>query len=128
MKFRCVRPVLDPNCEDKNVREVVFPRIPQDKLQASVAKVEELARPTEDDYYPELLKRWTHVRSFLPSLLRIIDFQATKAGNSILKAVEFLKSIEKKANAKMDTAPLNGITKGWLQLIVQPNADKLRRS
>lgn len=120
--------ILDPNCDDKNVREVVFQRIPQDQLQASVAKVEELARPTEDDYYPELLKRWTHVRRFLPSLLRIIDFQATKAGNSILKAVEFLKSIEKKANLKMDTAPLNGITKGWLQLIVQPNADIDRRA
>ncbi|AFZ00606.1 Tn3 family transposase [Calothrix sp. PCC 6303] len=120
--------ILDPNCEDKSVREVVFQRIPQEKLQSAVTKVEELARPPEDDYYPELLKRWAHVRRFLPSLLRTIDFQATKAGQSILKAVEFLKSIEKKANPKMDAAPLNGITKGWLQLIVQPNADIDRRA
>ncbi|MEA5516760.1 Tn3 family transposase, partial [Nodularia sp. UHCC 0506] len=120
--------ILDPNCEDKSVREVVFQSISQEKLQASVEKVEELARPPEDDYYPELLKRWTQVRRFLPSLLRTIDFQATKAGQSILKAVEFLKSIEKKANPKMDNAPLNGITKGWLQLIVQPNADIDRRA
>lgn len=28
----------------------------------------------------------------------------------------------------MDAAPLNGITKGWLQLIVQPNADIDRRA
>jgi TnpA family transposase len=120
--------ILDPNCEDKSVREVIFQLIPQEKLQASVSKVEELARPPEDDYYPELLKRWTIVRRFLPSLLRTIDFQATIAGASILKAVEFLKSIEKKANPLMDTAPLNGITKGWLQLIVQPNADIDRRA
>jgi TnpA family transposase len=120
--------ILDPNCEDKSVREVIFQLIPEDKLQASVAKVEELARPPEDDYYPELLKRWTIVRRFLPSLLRTIDFQATIAGQSILKAVEFLKSIEKKTNPKMDTAPLNGITKGWLQLIVQPNAEIDRRA
>lgn len=120
--------ILDPNCEDKSVREVIFQLIPQEKLQASVSKVEELARPPEDDYYPELLKRWTIVRRFLPSLLQTIDFQATKAGASILKAVEFLKSIEKKANPLMDTAPLNGITKGWLQLIVQPNADIDRRA
>lgn len=120
--------ILDPTYEDKNVREVIFQRIPQDKLQASMAKVEELARPPEDDYYPELLKRWTQVRRFLPSLLRTIDFQATKAGQSTLKAMEFLKSIEKKANPKMDAAPLNGITRGWLQLIVQPNTDIDRRA
>ncbi len=82
--------ILDPTHEAKNVREVIFQRIPQDKLQASMAKVEELARPPEDDYYPELLKRWTQVRRFLPSLLRTIDFQATKAGQSTLKAMEFL--------------------------------------
>ena len=120
--------ILDPNCEDKSVREVIFQHISQEQLQSAMAKVEEIARPPEDDYYPELLKRWGHVRRFLPSLPRTIDFQATKAGQPILAAVKFLKSIEKKAHPKMDTAPLNGISKGWLKLIVQENTEIDRRA
>jgi len=52
---------------------VIFQLIPEDKLQASVAKVEELARPPEDDYYPELLKRVESRRDIIPcpSLLNL---------------------------------------------------------
>ena len=57
-----------------------------------------------------------------------MEFQATKAGQPILTAVKFLKSIEKKANPKMDAAPLNGISKGWLKLIVQENTEIDRRA
>jgi hypothetical protein len=60
--------ILDPNCEDRSVREVIFQHISQEQLQSAVTKVEEIARPPEDDYYPELLKRWGQVRRFLPSL------------------------------------------------------------
>lgn len=120
--------LLDPNCEDKSVRDAVFQRIPKDKLAQAVVKVEEVARPPEDDYYPELLERWGHIRRFLPTLLRTIEFQATIAGQPILKAVEFLKTIERKANPKMNLAPLNGISKGWQQLVVQPNGEIDRRA
>jgi hypothetical protein len=56
--------LLDPNCEDKNVRDAVFQLIPRGMLFQAVAKVEEVARPPEDDYYPELLERWGQVRQF----------------------------------------------------------------
>lgn len=120
--------ILDPNCDNKSVREVIFERIPQEQLQSAMAKVEEIARPPEDDHYPELLKRWGQVRRFLPSLLRTMEFQTTKAGQPILTAVKFLKSIEKKANPKMDAAPLDGISKGWLKLLVQENTEIDRRA
>ena len=120
--------ILDPNCDNKSVREVIFERIPQEQLQSAMAKVEEIARPPGDDHYPELLKRWGQVRRFLPSLLRTMEFQTTKAGQPILTAVKFLKSIEKKANPKMDAAPLDGISKGWLKLLVQENTEIDRRA
>lgn len=72
--------LLDLNCDELTVRESVFQRIPKPQLALAVAKVEELARPPEDNYYQELLERWRAIRRFLPTLLCIIDFQATEAG------------------------------------------------
>jgi Domain of unknown function (DUF4158) len=40
--------ILDPNCDNKSVRQVIFERIPQEQLQSAMAKVEEIARPPED--------------------------------------------------------------------------------
>lgn len=109
-------------------REAVFEQVPEQKLAEAITQVESLARPEDDQYYPEVLARWRTVRQFLPLLLKTIGFQATKAGQPILEAVQFLKSIEGKQKPKMDNAPQSIVTKGWSRWVNLPEGGLDRRA
>ena len=109
--------LLNPDCEPTQLREAVFAQVSPVQLAAAVEQVEAIARPPDDQYYPEIISRWRTVRLFLPTLLNIIDFQATKAGQPILTALTFLKSIEGKRKPDMTKAPLSIVAKGWLRWV-----------
>ncbi len=120
--------LLEIDDETISVRETVFEQVSQQTLAEAVAQVEALARPEDDQYYPEVLARWRTVRQFLPRLLQTVDFQATKAGQPILEAVQFLKSIEGKLKPKMDKAPQTIVTKGWSRWVNLPEGEIDRRA
>jgi TnpA family transposase len=107
------RVLLDPRCEPEQVRSAVFEQISEAKLATAIAQVETLARPADDAYYPEVLARWRQLRLFLPLLLRTINFQANKAGQPILTALQFLKGLEGHYKPRMNAAPLTIVSKGW---------------
>lgn len=115
--------LLSSEAASGEIRDAIFARVPQTKLAEAIAQVEALARPPEDQYYPEVMARWRHVRLFLPLLLKTIDFQATKAGQPILAALQFLKSIEGKHKPKLKTAPLSIVSKGWVRWVVLPTGE-----
>lgn len=115
--------LLSSEATSGEIRDAIFARVPQTKLAEAIAQVEALARPPEDQYYPEVMARWRQVRLFLPLLLKTIDFQATKAGQPILAALQFLKSIEGKQKPKLKTAPLNIVSKGWVRWVVLPTGE-----
>ena len=110
--------LLNPDCDDVNVRSLVFALISREQLAQAVAKVKELARPDDEEYYDTMLSRWRHVRLFLPKLLHTIDFEGTEAATPILSALEFLRSIERKKKPDMSAAPLAVVNKGWTKLVV----------
>lgn len=118
--------LLDPNCGDAQIRDTIFARIPQTQLGEAIEKIESLARPPEDEYYPEILNRWRTVRLFLPTLLNTIEFQTTKTGQPILDAVAFLKSIEGKRKPAMKDAPLAVVNKGWSRWVC-PSEGEINR-
>ncbi|MCY7278493.1 MAG: DUF4158 domain-containing protein, partial [Phormidesmis sp. CAN_BIN44] len=107
------RVLLDETCQSSQVRETIFKQIDAQTLADAIHKVELLARPPEDQYYPEVLARWHQVRLFLPLFLQTIRFEATRTGQTVLKAVQFLQTIEGKQKPTMQNAPLVIVTKGW---------------
>ncbi|MGB3613020.1 MAG: Tn3 family transposase, partial [Elainellaceae cyanobacterium] len=119
--------LIAPEQEDaEQMREAIFAQVSSVQLAAAVEQVEFIARPPEDQYYPEILSRWRTVRLFLPTLLNTIDFQATQAGQPILAALTFLKSIEGKRKPDMTLAPLAIVSKGWLRWVC-PTAGEVNR-
>lgn len=122
------RILLAPEQEEAQLREAIFAQISSVQLAAAVEQVESIARPPDDQYYPEILSRWRTVRRFLPTLLNTIDFQATQAGQPILAAVAFLKSIEGKRQPVMTEAPLAIVNKGWLRWVCPTVGEVERRA
>lgn len=120
--------LLIPEYDASQVREAVFAQVSQAQLAAAVAQVDAIARPPDDQYYPEILSRWRTVRLFLPLLLTTIDFQATRAGEPILAAVAFLKSIEGQRKPAMQDAPLTVVGKGWMRWVCPAPSEIDRRA
>jgi len=120
--------LIAPEQEVTQLRETIFAQVPPEQLAAAVEQVESIARPPDDQYYPEILSRWRTVRLFLPTLLNTIDFQATQAGQDILAAVAFLKSIEGKRKPLMTEAPLSIVSKGWWRWVCPAPGEIDRRA
>jgi TnpA family transposase len=109
--------LLDDNCEDPEVRKEAFARVPREVLRQAIGQVRDLTQPKEDRRHEELLRRYIGIRRFLPSLLRVIAFQANQAGNTVLQALEFLTSLEAQRHPNLDVAPTEGMSKSWLRLL-----------
>jgi len=120
--------ILDPNCDDIELRKEVFARVNQVQLAQAVAKVKALARPPEDEYHDLMLSRWRQVRIFLPQLLETIEFSGTETSAPILSAWEFLRSIEGKVRPELSVAPLTLVNKGWARLVIEANGEINRKA
>lgn len=120
--------LLDEGCESSQVRETIFQQVDALTLKDAIIKVESLARLPEDHYYPEVLARWQQVRIFLPLLLHTIQFEANHTGQIVLKAVQFLQTIEGQSQPQMQNAPLTIVTKGWSRWVRDADSTLDRRA
>ena len=114
-----VRIVLDPSYADGAVRAAIFALISRPQLEQDVHTVGKLSRAEEEGrYYEHLLNGYTQVRRFLPTLLSSIAFEASTAGQPVLRALSFLREAEGK-DWLAEKAPREVITKAWEKLVFQ---------
>ncbi len=99
----------------------------QASLQESIATIYAIARPPDDHYFEELEASYTSVRRFLPHLLARITFQATPAGQPILDALVFLRSLEEARRPSLERAPLAFVPTGWRRYVVRADSSVDRR-
>lgn len=67
----------------------------------------------------ELLRRYPSVRRFLPSLLAIVRFEATGAGNPVLDALDALRGIEgRPGRVTAASVPLALVSGQWRRLVL----------
>jgi hypothetical protein len=119
--------LLDEAISSKDMREVVFSKIPKDTLKIAVQTVEDLTKPKDQTVaFEELFSNYSVVRRFLPKLLSTLEFISTPAGELPLLAWNFLaKSEDKTGKNKYIDAPLNSITPSW-RMVHIPNINGLR--
>ena len=110
--------VLDPNVADIEIRQTVFKLMSRLDLETSVQQIDALVRPPEDVYYKELRTRYRRVCRFLPTLLKTVVFRASPAGEPLIEAIDYLKTLDadkKKATAK---PPLHIVDAAWRGYVV----------
>jgi TnpA family transposase len=84
------RMLLDPSLPDGQLRECVYAAIGQDELAKALADVGGLVRPPDDVFYRELAGKLATVKRFLPTLLRVIRFDANPVARPLLEALQWL--------------------------------------
>ena len=85
------RMLLDPELPDGELRGLVYGSIGRDELVQALDNVTGLVRPDDDVFYQELAAKAATVARFLPTLLRVIQFDANPAAQALLPALEWLR-------------------------------------
>src|SRR5712691_8168814 len=125
--WEAIQVLLDQDVEAGAIRTQTFARVSHERLLEAGAKVEQLTRPPDDNYYAELVERYSSVRRFVPTLWRTVTFEGTQAGQPLLKAVHFLSQLEHQRRPAMQHAPLDGIPSAWRRLVKPPRAAEVDR-
>jgi TnpA family transposase len=120
--------LLDETCESTELRKLAFTRVPKERLQQAIQTVDLLTRPPDDKFYEELTERHGRARRFLPTLLEMISFESTQAGQAMLKAWKFLASLEGQRKPDMSKAPLEIVPAAWKRLVVGNDKQVDRRA
>jgi Tn3 transposase DDE domain len=126
--WAAIQVLWDQDVEAGAIRTQTFARVSHERLLEAGAKGEQLTRPPDDNYYAELVERYSSVRRFVPTLWRTVTFEGTQAGQPLLKAVHFLSQLEHQRRPAMQHAPLDGLPSAWRRLVKPPRATEVDRS
>lgn len=119
--------LLEEETPDESIRTEVFSRIPRQKLADLIAFVREIARPSDDNFYDEMVEQYGRVRRFLPHLLNTVKFSAAPAGSSTLNACDYLSRELSSRRQYFDDAPTEIISRPWKRLVVNKEKHITRR-
>jgi TnpA family transposase len=111
--------ILDEGTPDDAVRQAVFALVSRDDLTDAMDRIENLARPKDDQYFQELRAQHRRLR-FLPSLLRTIPFNAAPAGRPVLDAIEYLRTIVDE-KPRPGPAPMTFVPEAWRRQVRTEN-------
>lgn len=104
--------LLDPNLPDRELRERVYATIGRDNLAQALTDIGSLVRPSDDVFYNELASKQATVTRFLPTLLRVIQFDANPAARPLVQALQWL-------NQRPDYDPVTTIVdKAWQRHVI----------
>jgi Domain of unknown function (DUF4158) len=117
------RRLIDSTYTDAAIRSAIYAETPQENIADAITQIERLARPPQITTQPELIERYTSVRRFLPTLLRVLAFESTPAGQAILDAVAFLRRIEGQRDPDMRQAPRDAIPRAWKKFVLLPRRE-----
>jgi hypothetical protein len=111
--------VLDPTIPDAGVRKAIWEREPPEVLAQVAADAKRIARPADDNHYPQLEDSYSHVRTFAPRVLELLSFSASPAARELLAAVELLRDLSRSGRrAVPGDAPVSFAPASWRKLIV----------
>jgi hypothetical protein len=110
--------LLDDDTPDRAVRRV-FERISREELAEAIARIDNLARPEDDQYFKELRAQHRRLR-FLPGLLRTISFAGAPAGKPILEAIEYVRAIADDGR-RPGPAPTAFVPAAWARQVRDEN-------
>lgn len=112
--------VLNPDLVSARLRERIYAVVGENELQDALDSVNGLVRPGADVYYEELSSKIASIKRFMPTLLRVIDFDANEAARDLKKALTWLR------DEPDHDPPLEIASKSWRRHIqdIDGNIDK----
>ena len=110
--------ILDDGVPDTALRAAIFDALKREDLASALQQIDSIVSPPEDVYYKELQGSYPRIRRFLPSLLRILQFGNTPAGQPVIEALHYLADLEEYGRATAGEVPVQIVTRGWRRYVL----------
>jgi len=99
-----------------------------DDLRNNVSKAKVILESTDHDYLKLLVKRFSYLRRYIPTLLTSINFRSNQSARPLLHAVEILKELNETGKRTIpEGAPIDFIQKKWQKYIFDEEGNIDRR-
>jgi TnpA family transposase len=119
--------LLDAMYTADDLRDAIFAQIPRTEIRRSIETINELARPPEDNFHDEMVAQYGRLRQPLSRLLSGIDFNAAPAGAPVVKALDFLRTVDGTKKQTLKDAPVGVVAKAWRRLVFDKDGQVNRR-
>jgi hypothetical protein len=104
--------LLNSELSDNEVRSTIYTIVGYETLISAVKNASSLIQPPGNVFYDELKKKKKTVKKFLPTLLRVINFDSNQAGKLVIQSLECFK------NKKTDGLPMGIVGKAWKRHVI----------
>jgi TnpA family transposase len=94
-------------------RDALFERLPRADLDAAMAEVDAIAKPSDAKPYGELRRRWRRARRLFFNIATRLDTGSAPGGDALHAAIGYLKGVSNWSNAAMRDAPTAAVPKSW---------------
>lgn len=109
--------IVDTSIDDIDVRSRLFADLPCDVLSQALEAVRALIRPPDDVLFRALDERYRSVRRYLPHLLATMRFDSNTAGESVLRALEWLRNNLVNPPRQPEEPPDDVVPKSWKKYV-----------
>jgi TnpA family transposase len=114
------RGLLEAQEKQWSLEETIESVLGWKQLAASVSETEQLAAPLDFSNLEELSSQYSQARQYAPRFLSLLEFQAIPRRQSLLKAVELLRTLnQNKVSALPSDAPREFIPRRWRPYVCQ---------
>lgn len=101
--------LLDDNIQDSDLRSAIFKIVSRTKLAETVKECELLAQPDDYNYLAYLAHSYNYIRQFGPRFLTTLTLHSTEVGETVFKAVDYLRRLESGQQADFTQPPTDFI-------------------
>ena len=112
--------ILDDSIDDNNLRNELFSKISSKELAAQMEAIEEWLSGKHSHVFHLVVKRFSYLRQFAPSLLKHLRFQSENdESNSLLEAVQILKEMNNDNKRKLpEDTPIDFLPQNIQDMVV----------
>ena len=111
-------PLLDNDVADADVRHMAFKAVPRVQLRRALETVSAVAQPKKLPLHVERIAQHYRLRPFLRAFLQTMIFEGMPEGESVLRALAFLRSIDGERKPNFAAAPRAVIPRSWRSSVI----------
>jgi len=94
--------LLDEAIADQQIRSTVFGQFPREILEKKLLELENWLNSKNSETFPLVMRRFSNLRQFAPSLLEHLAFESESTGNeSLLQAINLLRRMNAEGKRKI---------------------------
>ncbi len=115
--------LVDLNINNPDVRPVVLKKVPLEELLKALNDTNKIIRKNSDDHIDFFYRRYSYIRQFSPTFIKIFDFKSDIPEMPLLKAIKLIRELNLNKGKRIipQNSPISFIPDQWKSYVINPD-------